>query len=760
MPPQQATPWAAPSSSLPTNYVSTTAALFHAGMADPRGCDYRDIEIGTGNAWSGDGGVVKTRGWVLPGDGDRRFAVCWNGLVYPAVTVGERADWRSDARAAVQRAAQRWRSALPEAFTVSHETCLPLKACLVLRLGEPRLAGELWATLQRVLERDFGVPSAQFSSTNLSGVADFKLPGADPYLDWASEWAWGLFDRAVCAHMRGDDGLALASARLLTAARPIIEIEAAHRGFKRPPSYNSGWNENYQDYLTFLAPLPELLTDQERRALERSSAPTKADIAALTNQTERISALISELDEVAVRQFGQPGGLAGWDSDQVVKGLLKEGPAAIEPLLQCLGSGRADRLTRSVSFGRDFHRGRTLHPVSQPTVDILVQLMNASYDAVGLSRGTYAGISNAVLAARLRGYWKEFGELPMPERWYRRLADDKAGAAAWGDALGNIVRPVKPADGNPNQAGLAGEPLRAKTGPSVTELLVRRSEALEGSAPPYNSFAVSDAAGFLLNSEKWEAAPLLPIAAELQGKVMDGYAGKQNIGSADPQNAGSIATLAMLRARHGDMRGLDEFAVWIQQADPRVLEDSALNALEPFWRFPNHPALRDTARGMFGSTNSAWGSLAWLLEGHSHLRWDKALASPLLLIPEVRALVVSELTNHTVGGEAVNRGGGNLEVTYSGTGTTRYGARKDLEGMEVGAKITFRRCDVVAEQLSAIPGFPHMSLIWPEPRRDEAVAATIKLLSTSGDCLQTREKPPGWSAAFGPPLVELKPDGK
>ena len=39
MPPQQTTPWSALPSSLPTNYVSATAVLFEAGMADPRGCD-------------------------------------------------------------------------------------------------------------------------------------------------------------------------------------------------------------------------------------------------------------------------------------------------------------------------------------------------------------------------------------------------------------------------------------------------------------------------------------------------------------------------------------------------------------------------------------------------------------------------------------------------------------------------------------------------------------------------------------------------
>jgi hypothetical protein len=600
----------------------------------------------------------------------------------------------------------------------------------------------------------------QASRTNSLTAAQPKLADTDPYLNWASDWAWGLFDRAVCAHMRGDDELALASARLLTAARPTLETEAHQRGFKRPPSFNAGLNENCQDYLTFLGPLPALLADQERRARKGSSALPRADVTGLTNQMERIVALVGQLDEVAVRQWGQPGGLGPWETDSVVKALLKEGLAAIEPLLQCLETPCAERLTRSVSFGRDFQRSRYLHSVTEPAVDALVKLMGASYAAIGIPRGLNPGASNAVLVARLRGYWKEFGELPPAERWYRMLADDKAGAGAWADALGNIVQSVKSTEGDTNQAQLAGEPLRAKTGPSVTELLVRRAGALASSAPAYNAFGISEAVGFLLNSEKWEAPPLLPIAAELQEKVMASYAGTDNLNSADPLNAGHIANLAMLRARHGDTGGLNGYAAWIQQANPYVLEDSALDALEPFWTFPNHPALRDAARGMFGNTNSAWGSLAWLLEGRGHLKWRKPLASPVLLIPEMRALVLSALTNRTFGGEATNRGGGNLEVTYAGAGSVNYGARKDLEGLEVGAKAVFRRCDVVAEQLAAIPGFPQISLVWPEPNRDEAVNAIIKLLTSSGHRLEVREKPAGRSSAFGTPLVELKPDRK
>lgn len=96
-------------------------------MADPRGCSYREIEVGIGNVWSGDGGVVSTHGWVLPSRGDQRFAVCWNGLVYPAVSVGTNADLEADVTMLETNGFTTWYSALPEGMSVSQGSLLGLK---------------------------------------------------------------------------------------------------------------------------------------------------------------------------------------------------------------------------------------------------------------------------------------------------------------------------------------------------------------------------------------------------------------------------------------------------------------------------------------------------------------------------------------------------------------------------------------------------------------------------------------------------------
>ena len=89
-PPLQHQAWTAPSATLPATLVSAVDLLYRQGVADPRGCEYREVEVVVGSVWSGDGGIHKVHGWVLPrGNASaQRFAVCWNGQVYPAISVG------------------------------------------------------------------------------------------------------------------------------------------------------------------------------------------------------------------------------------------------------------------------------------------------------------------------------------------------------------------------------------------------------------------------------------------------------------------------------------------------------------------------------------------------------------------------------------------------------------------------------------------------------------------------------------------------
>jgi len=72
-------------------------------MADPRGCEYREIEVVVGDVWQASGIALKTHGWVLPAvkGALTNYAIGWNGLVYPLVSKGGPASAENDARAMV-----------------------------------------------------------------------------------------------------------------------------------------------------------------------------------------------------------------------------------------------------------------------------------------------------------------------------------------------------------------------------------------------------------------------------------------------------------------------------------------------------------------------------------------------------------------------------------------------------------------------------------------------------------------------------------
>ena len=206
--------------------------------------------------------MVKTHGWVLPGSSgsNHLFAVCWNGLVYPVVSVRAQTNFQADTESLINYVSTNrsrmnkdfYGRAFPEKTSVATDSLLPIKACLLLRLGQNDLAAKIWNAYEISLRRqNFGQEQPE-----------------DPYLMLAGDWAWALFDRAICAHMRGDVPLALVSARQLAQIQPKIEAEAAKRGFPHPNYNDSLKHDQERPYLYFLDQLPQLLSDLERRAHE------------------------------------------------------------------------------------------------------------------------------------------------------------------------------------------------------------------------------------------------------------------------------------------------------------------------------------------------------------------------------------------------------------------------------------------------------------------------------------------------------------
>ena len=713
-PPEQRSAWSAANSNLPTNYLSATAILFEQGLADPRGCKYQEIEVGTGSVWSGDGGVVKTHGWVLPGHAEPRFAVCWNGLIYPIVTIGTNADLAADVMMATTNGFVSWQSAMPEGMTLFPNALQGVQGCLLLRLGDVDRATAYWVALEHRGIESRNEMMRRFSPTNsFESANQIKLSGADPYLTWASDWAWSLFDRMICAHQRGDERLALADARQLVAAQPLIEAECAKRGFKRQPYYDSRRNKELQPYLNFLEQLTQLHADLERR--DKEGTRNNAILGVLTNitdQAERVRVLIRDLDLVQARQWGQPGGVNLAD-DPVVSALIGEGDAAVEPLLDCLEHDK--RLTRSVSFGRDFHRGRTVLSVN-----------NAAW--VALRTILQAAFSNA---SDLSEYWNKYKSLKLEERWYAILNDDAA-RNRWQEAAANIVQPEnvtrfpggfsteRPVPTNA-VARLRGECLSGKRNPSVAELLTRH--ALE---VPTNNIGAYDLAACCQMAEylsKWDVRAALPVAKILSKRARTAmkYSG-QELG-------GYLTKLSLAAGEAGDPTAFDEYAEWIVTTTPEQFSNSSLECLEPLKKFPTNAILQKAAERLFGQTNSGWGNLPW-----KSSFGRPTVENELVALPAYRTLLCRELekTNDcgTINLQRPGYLGYNLVEQHLGGS---FGVTlPDNLSVTNGATSTIRWCDWIALALANGKHIAPFDPFAPPIQRDQAIAKAISQMQQPG----------------------------
>lgn len=551
VPPKQSAPWTPPTTKLPATLVSAVAHLFQVGLADPRGCEYREIEVQVGGyppEWKDS--VEKTHGWVIPSTRNhpRRFGVCWNGLVYPLLSIGKTANLQADALAAITAAEQQdlrfaddsfWMGYVAgwhlrnsiEAQAVSHQYAHPAKACLLLRLGETELAERLWNHWTDPLSSEAPLNPAATTS---------RLHARRPYLSLAGCWAWALRRHATTAHLRGDDALALTAAETLAKAGPALQAEARRRGFSPSMMAGFGLGGDFD--------CGGLLADQRRRAQQRREKRTPAvragecpdpaefwakfrqEFDRCPDKAHRIAFLIRQFEEVSslqelwclsiVTNVSFSGIIRGGDSfsQQPISLLLAaEGDDAVEPLLDCLE--RDDRLTRwhpysalSVVGVRHLAKGALEQTLKMPLPDFEDQ-----FTQLGPAEDELE--TPQAMAARLRAYWQRYKSVPPVERWHRTLADDRA-RDRWLVAARTIVLPagvpvnldtvqygfredIGPFSlaaeriyghspwlpvHSPAGEGVYGEPLRNKAGPSVTELMIKRAQALD---EPINQWVAS-----------------------------------------------------------------------------------------------------------------------------------------------------------------------------------------------------------------------------------------------------------------------------
>ncbi len=732
-PPRQHSPWSPPEG-LPGPLVSATIALFQEGLADPRGGEYRQISVAVGNAWNGGGEAFPTHGWVLPRSAKSpqtgpRFAVCWNGLVYPVASVGDRADLSADvqalvkadseARAAYTKAQAKsgslspylrfFGTAMPESVSISETSFLPLKVCLLMRLGDGELARHFW--------------TAYLGPDNAPSRTRIDKNG--PYMRLADEWVWAQFDRTVTAHMRGDDQLSLLTAQKLTAARPLVEAEAKRRGFSEYPGgsvHTAG-----QPYFLYLDPLPRLLADEERRVASPKPKPVLADILKIPEKPARIAALIGALDQVTTQQSGQSGAFNP-DGNPWLLALVAQGENAVEPLIHTLGTDT--RLTRSVGFGRNSRPDRSLDSVAGEAHAALVDILQTSEFSPAFQT------SNTEAAVAIQAYWNKNKGVSVQERWYRTLADDAAAPKQWLEAAHEIIRPndEKVRGGwirRGNGFGTAppqGFPLRRGHTPSVSDLMARRVATLSTFSQPTTASRLFDdvenGTTLALYFAAWDpqaAKPVLREQFQTECRSLEYWRTMISINS----YAQSVTRLTLARIKSGDPAACGDYISWLQVQKLADLPSfGSTDIFEPLWRSPSDPAVVRGASFLFLDPHSFWVPLVQSRPYANPDLYLGLLTSPLLEIVPFRQAALASLADKTV----------LRTVTLGGPLTQGWMINEEIDVLLPATPQSFevRRCDMYARQLSGLSGMPAFQYDWPLAKKDAAIAETMARLRRYG----------------------------
>ena len=426
-PPRQTAPWTVPKTDLPDGVVRAAAALFEAGLADPRGCEYRQVRLDPGKAETGvhkDDAERSAYGWVLPaaGKSDPRFAVCWDGVVRPLRAVGPKADLESAIRQLVRKPAEpnpHHRLLLWDNYSedelVSAQTPLPLKAGLLLRLGKGRAAAELWRI----------------------STAHYKKPPAgksEVYKILARDWLFSLFNRAGSAHERGDDAVALSATRRLAEGLRRVRAVAAKRKIGLPAPKPFG-------FLGFLEDAKALIEDHEARAkLPKRKPALEVGLENFPTDKARIEALIADLGNA--RDFYDPFGDATILGADTFTALTRQGKAAVEPLLKCMEADKRLTRVRYLRFGG--HGTWRFQSVARAAWRALSDILDGIYEEPGDDWNVWELKDKSgwpAVAAKIRAYWRKHKHRSAHHRWLELLSHRRSTRAQWLDALRRIAPP-------------------------------------------------------------------------------------------------------------------------------------------------------------------------------------------------------------------------------------------------------------------------------------------------------------------------------
>lgn len=692
-PPNQHKPWTPPESSqIPEYMPEAVAALFEAGLADPRGGVYREIEVLSGN-WGNR--RVKTRGWVFP----EGFAVTWNGLVYRTLSVGEPGDLDEDVKKIIASDPRKNGDFMKDATTTPPEvsfwfdlelrgSMVPASTALLLRLDRPDLAGALW--------RAYQVPHADYGVFGSARNADEWFRNA------CTQWLITAFHRLTGHFSNADDRDAVDVGESLVAWGDRLQSSIRKEGKVEIVRLSD---------IGFLEPVPRFLADARRRlgGPVKSPWPTEIEQPAIqprnggvlrgTKARMGIAELINRLEDIQAEKFSWPGNLT-FSLEPVCLELFEWGDAAVEPLLDTLENDW--RLTRTLEFDRPWSIVQKPVWVREVAAELLGNLL----DAPALVRRSAPG--------ELRVWWmknkstgrltRQFGLLAAdngtPESWITsaqfitRRSDIIDLANGWSRRVEGGCEPDKPAP------PMAGEELRARYGTEVTELLHRRTLALAALHRP------DQACRMAFFAYLWDPASALPsLQAAAQFRSCLDY----------------HLVIAGRLALH-DLQAANDWSEWMKDPMSRHIA-APMGGLLPLWLFPENPVLTQTAEWLAANADAPVVA-------------PTGYGGSLLAVPAFRRAALRLLGDATVVGSVSRSQDGVLSYRGTSNGFDRSGEldSEDNSGhLPPGATQPLRANDFLAWELADLPGAPSFLLDWPESERNAAIQALAKYIETNAD---------------------------
>lgn len=314
---RQSSKWVPPVNSIPTAYVQAAQKLLGKGLGDPRGGTFSRVTIRVGDAAWADASDYVAFGWVMPGE---KKVVVVDGLKYDVVKVLGPASI-SDVYRPLYRVGDVWGSIQDRAVPIATPTSA-LPALLLVR-GQISLAEECF-------------------SPNIKGRTDGVL---NLYAHLIHRYRMQV---AQCLKDRRDKEALPWAESLASVSRFRAEAGLNY------PEVTIGWRFDPEESKQILKDI--------RRRVKQPKRPLDLPAIAKLPQQARIDALIEGLDEIATHQGGQPGGI-DWLFDPHVEAIVKEGSAIVPALLDTIE--KDDRLTRAVSFGRNFWPQRRIESVKR-----------------------------------------------------------------------------------------------------------------------------------------------------------------------------------------------------------------------------------------------------------------------------------------------------------------------------------------------------------------------------------------------------------